>query len=618
MTDKHTVPFLHRLHVHGWLIMLMSLVTMAIALRYWGYLPETAQVSSFAYLGVATFSQMSLLALIVGIISLPLVIIPFNTSRRFLYAVLAALIICALIADTVVFAQYRFHINAVVFKLVTSGDVIEFSLAMWVFTLSVLLVLLAILYALVRWLDSKPSMMRGKKGTVFSLLAFLALLVTHGVHVWAAANGVQPVTMTTRYLPLFQPTTANRFMEKQGWIDAEALQRKEALSLDRPNDLKYPANPLTKGAVSKPVNIMLIVIDAWRADSFSAEVTPTVWDLAGSGTVFNDHYSTGNSTRAGIFGLFYGIPSPYWNQFLASRQPPVLMQRLQELGYEPGIFASAKLTQPEFNSTVFADIQDLRIRSEGATPSERDIQLTNDWQDWYQKERKPGTPTFSFLFYDSPHGYDFPQDYPRRFEPMLDEINYLKLDNDFDPLPMANRYRTSVHFTDSLIAQVLESVEAAGDLENTVIIVTGDHGQEFNDNQLNFWGHNSNFTDYQVKVPFIMIGPGVPSSDKWSPMKAYTSHEDLAPTLLKNYLGLSNPTQDYATGLDLFATPEKREWRMAARYSGYAIIEDDSILEVTALGQYDLLDRNNRPLKDEDINFKAVQEALDSLRRFYQ
>lgn len=62
------------------------------------------------------------------------------------------------------------------------------------------------------------------------------------------------------------------------------------------------------------------------------------------------------------------------------------MNRVQEMGYELGIFTSAQLRSPEFNFTVFVNVPNLRMGSEGANPAERDKNLTDDWSDWYKKE----------------------------------------------------------------------------------------------------------------------------------------------------------------------------------------------------------------------------------------
>ncbi|MBE4454044.1 sulfatase-like hydrolase/transferase, partial [Vibrio parahaemolyticus] len=82
-----------------------------------------------------------------------------------------------------------------------------------------------------------------------------------------------------------------------------------------------------------------------------------------------------------------------------------------------------------------------------------------------------------FLFYDSPHGYDFPDDFSPKYEPMLEAVNYLKLNNDTDPTEFFNRYKTSVRYVDSMAGKVLDTLEKNGDLERTLVIITGDHGQ---------------------------------------------------------------------------------------------------------------------------------------------
>ena len=144
-----------------------------------------------------------------------------------------------------------------------------------------------------------------------------------------------------------------------------------------------------------------------------------------------------------------------------------------------------------------------------------------------------------------------------------------------------------------MVANVLSKLKEADELDNTLLVITGDHGQEANDNKLNYWGHNSNFTDVQVKVPFAIIGPGINAQTIKQERGALTSHQDIVPTLMKHYLGVQNETRDYSAGVDLLDDEVKREWVMSSNYSGYAIITDHTILEVDPSGQYQLLDKRN-------------------------
>ncbi|MFW1118443.1 DUF3413 domain-containing protein, partial [Vibrio parahaemolyticus] len=162
-----------------------------------------------------------------------------------------------------------------------------------------------------------------KWGRKFALVTFAALIITNVSHIWAVAHAYQPVTMVKRYLPLFYPATANSFMRKQGWIDEAALEQQKALNVKVKNDINYPLTALKTQAVIKPVNIMLLVVDSWRYDTFNADNTPNLWRYAQRGMVLPNHISTGNATRTGIFGLFYGMPGTYWHAMLANGQSPV-------------------------------------------------------------------------------------------------------------------------------------------------------------------------------------------------------------------------------------------------------------------------------------------------------
>ncbi|EPQ9970815.1 DUF3413 domain-containing protein [Vibrio vulnificus] len=609
------MSFKQKLHAHGWFILINALVLMLIASRYFAFLPEfPTDPLGITFILAGTWGQMTLLAAIIGLVTIPTLFLP-KPFRNGTQALIASLGVATLFIDTIVFAQYRFHINAVVLELVMSGQIVSFPLITWLMVIGGVALLLAAQWWTIRWLENGAPVRALKLGRKFALLTFAALLATNAIHIWAAAHAYQPVTTVKRYLPLFYPATADKFMRKQGWVDEEALERQKALAFKRKNDLNYPLASLQTQPVEKPLNIMLLVVDSWRADTFNSDNTPNMWKYAQSGVVFNNHIATGNATRTGIFGLFYGIPGTYWHGFLANQQSPVLIDRLQALDYQLGIFTAAQLRKPEFNQTVFTKVENLRIGSEGSRPSELDADLTQDWLAWYD-QRDKSKPTFSFLFYDAPHGYDFPADFEPKYEPMLKEVNYLKLNNDTDPTPFFNRYKTSVRYVDSMATKVLDKLKESGDLENTVVIITGDHGQEMNDNKLNFWGHNSNFTDAQVNVPFAIFGPGVDAAKmQWS-SEALTSHQDVVPTLMKHYLGVTNDVKDYSVGEDLLGDAVKRDWIISSNYSGYAIITDDNILEVSGGGQYQFMDKTNRQLKDQQPNFTYLQQALEQISRF--
>jgi membrane-anchored protein YejM (alkaline phosphatase superfamily) len=613
----NNLPFKKKLHSHGWFILINALIAIAISTRYFVFLPEfPSELITVIFIIVGVISQMSLLSFIIGFVAIPFLLLPIK-ARRISQSTIASIGIALLFIDTIVFAQYRFHINLVVVNMFLSGQVINFPLITWLMVIAGMSLLVICQWLFVRWLEGDPILVRLRLGRKFALLVFFALLATNGIHIWAAAYAYQPVTIVKRYLPLFLPATSTTMMSKYGWIDEEALKNQKAMQIKRKSDLHYPLFPLKTESVENPVNIMWLVIDSWRTDTFNAEVTPNLWAIVekNNGVILNDHMSTGNATRTGIFGLFYSLPGTYWHGFLANQRAPLFIDRLQELNYDLGIFSSAKLNSPEFDQTVFVNVPDLRKNSTGNSPSERDHNLTKDWLAW-DESRDRAKSAFSFLFYDSPHGYDFPDNYPKKFVPYLKTLNYLELNNETDPTALFNRYKTSVNFVDTQIKRVLDKLKESGDLDNTVVIITGDHAQELNDNKLNFWGHNSNFTDAQVHVPFAIFGPGVNEQSIQPLAGNMTSHQDVVPTLMKNHLGVQNDVADYSTGDDLLAKPIKREWLIASSYSGYAIVTDSSILEVKAGGNYQLFDKTNRDLKGQALNYKQLEQALKMMSKF--
>ncbi|HIP76814.1 MAG TPA: DUF3413 domain-containing protein, partial [Psychromonas hadalis] len=552
---------------YSWFILFNSFIGILISIRYFLYLPEwPSNIFAALFIITSIISQLALLSGIVALVASPVLLIKSDKLRLPLLAFISSLLIVLLIIDTFVFSQYRFHINKVVVDILLADGLSAFSLVSWLIVIASAFTLFIFQLFVLKKINNTNTKFLSLKKVLFVI--FLCFSYTQVAHIWANANAYRPITTVKRYLPLFIPFTATTFMTKHGWVDEKALAEQRALKVSHKSDLNYPLEALTTEAPKKLKNILFLVVDSWRYDTFNKDNTPHIWALVQSekGLSFKHHLSSGNATRTGIFGLFYGVHGTYWHAFLANQQSPLLVDRLQALNYSIGIFASARLTKPEFNQTVFRNIPNLREKTVGDSPATRDIQLTQDWLDWYDSQKKD-TPKFSFLFYDAPHGYDFPAGYKHQYLPMVDSVNYLALNNETVPKKLFNRYKTSVHFVDSLINSVIEKLKKSGDFDNTIIIVTGDHGQELNDNKLNFWGHNSNFTAAQTHVPFILIDPSLPKNNINTNQEEMTSHVDVVPTLMKNYLGVSSSINNYSVGVDLLGDVAPREWLLSSSFS---------------------------------------------------
>lgn len=256
----------------------------------------------------------------------------------------------------------------------------------------------------------------------------------------------------------------------------------------------------------------------------------------------------------------------------------------------------------------------LRTSTPGASSLERDRRLTEDYLSELPQRQASGRPLFSFLFFDLPHSFELPKELNQRFAPAWDFADYTRLSKDSDPTPMWNLYRNTCYQDDLLLGRIFASLQSSGALENTIVILTGDHGQEFNESGRNYWGHNSNFADPQLGVPFICHFPGQASGR----IDYRTTHYDLVATLMHDWLGVKNDPSDYSMGR-LLSNPTPRPWHIVGSNLNYAfIIEGDTILEKTAEGALEVYDPKMKPILDYKIDSRRFNEAVQRLNSFFR
>ncbi|GAA4045564.1 sulfatase family protein [Agromyces indicus] len=100
-------------------------------------------------------------------------------------------------------------------------------------------------------------------------------------------------------------------------------------------------------------------------------------------------------------------------------------------------------------------------------------------------------------------------------------------DFDGDHNEVRRRYAAMIENIDRHLGQFLDRLEAEGDLENTVVIYTSDHGEMLGDHGI--WGKQIAL-DPSVRIPLIVAGPIVTAAGAWT--DALVSLEDLAATIL--------------------------------------------------------------------------------------
>ena len=390
------------------------------------------------------------------------------------------------------------------------------------------------------------------------------------------------------------------------------MPRKASLESKTEGDFRYPLKPMQCDAAQKQMNLMIVISDGLRADMFNTSVMPAWSKFSQQAQIFRQHYSTGNATRFGLFGLLSGLHGQYWFDAVSNSTTSVLMSELKRQQYRFGFFANARLTSPEFDRAIFHDLRDLiPAKTPGDSVIEREMTITANARAFV--EEKSNTPFFALVFFDAPHAYVYPaQD--ARFEPALESLNYLKLDNETDPTPFRNRYKNSIVFNDRLSAEIFDSLKTSGQLDNTIVVLTGDHGQEMNETLTNSWGHNSNFSRYQLQVPMVIHWPGKSAAE----YDHLTSHVDLVPTLMQEMLNCQNAVEDYSNGRSLFDS-SPRDFVLSKNWNDSAIIGPELTRVFTPYGT-DVFDTETYQKRETEVALDSAQQlkVLESVSRFYQ
>lgn len=525
---------------------------------------------------------------------------------------LQTLWICLLLADAQVYALYRFHLNAMVANMIFGGalsDQVTFSPGMWAL-IAFAVVALATLEALVaRWwwrrLHSRPGLVRIRSAW-WAVALWLAL--GQVMAAYSDARGDRAVLSQISYIPWAQPITLKGTLQKMGIRSADPA----ALPSTDHTRLGYPRRPLQCDARGS-MNVLVVMVESLRHDMLDPTVMPNTSSYARNAQVFRNHYSTGNATRFGLFGLMYGLPGGYWQSMLAEQRGSALIDAMRRDAYRMHIYGSAPLYSPEFDRTVFAQVRDRVVNAPSDLGrAERDRHVIERLEADI-RNHPAGQGFFGFVFLDSPHApYHLPEGFQSPFQPMAKDVNFLKLGPDHDPTPEFNRYRAAVHYSDQLIGQLLQTLEASPLASNTVVLITGDHGEEFNDLHQNYWGHNGNFSDYQLRTPFVLHWPGRAPRV----VDAVTSHEDFVPTVMRHALHCGNDTADYATGLDLFGPIPATRPLVVESWSQRAIRDGERIYLFDNFGPADVVDRQYRPVAGAEVPPQAVSRSWELLTRF--
>ena len=514
-----------------------------------------------------------------------------------------------LFADRMIHGMYGFHINGFVLDLVLSpGGIASLGASLSTqLTAALIIVTLIGMQALTYWFVQRgaPTLNISRRWRWLLVVLAFATLGERMAYAYSAAINYQPILFASERYPFYLTTSVRKLAKHLGIEERE----KTAGGIDvKGGSLNYPLAPLVVEKPAQSPNIVWLVAESLRFDMLDPKIMPSLWQFSEQALRLEKHYSGGNLTQMGVFSMFYGLYAPYWFTMLDHRRAPVLMDVLQQQNYQFSLHTSQRFSFPAFDKTVFVNMNkaDMHEHLEIGEQWQRDRTNVGELLDFIDK-RDEKRPFMTYMFFESTHAnYYFPPETVIA-EPYLKDLNYLTADFEKDIGLIKNRYINASRHVDQQVARVIDHLRDKKLLDNTIVIVLGDHGEEFMERSR--WGHSAEFNRFQTSTPAAIYVPGQAPRV----VKGITSHLDIPATLLP-LLGVRNPATDYSLGQNLLDPAYHRDYAVAGDWNRIAYLGDDFKIAfpVNAAGavKNEVTDGDDRALADAAKVKTAIRPVM--------
>jgi len=334
----------------------------------------------------------------------------------------------------------------------------------------------------------------------------------------------------------------------------------------------------------RPLSVLMVVMESVGTrylEVYGAQYrdTPNMVRLAQRGVRFDRFYAARPATSSAMAALFCSIfPNMGWESISHETRDtaiPGIAQALAARGYRTAFIHEGSLSydgEAEFLAHHgFAEIYDKRVDVD--VPC--DVSLLNAAANWLRKDTS--RPFFLVLWTKDTH-------YPY----------FAAQNNDYGVKDvMLNRYLNAIHSSDHLIGSLAENLKAMGISDDTLLVVTGDHGEAFGEHSQRI--HDFTVYEEEVHVPLLMVSPRLFQTPR--EIEAPGEEVDLPVTLLK-LIGYPVPAQ--WQGRDLFEKPRDGRVYLSANAGNFA---------------WGLIDGEKKYVFDENRNLQIYDLASDPLEK---
>jgi membrane-anchored protein YejM (alkaline phosphatase superfamily) len=377
--------------------------------------------------------------------------------------------------------------------------------------------------------------------------------------------------------------------------------------------IKMPKIDLVK--IQNKLNILWIVVDTQRKDVVTPQYMPFLSDYQKKNIQFTNHWSSGNSTQPGIFGMFYSLPENYFSSVVKHKTSPYIINLLKNQGYQLNVFYSnTSFNNPPFDKNLFVDFPEANKHLPSpAQHEDPDENLNHQLNQFLLSDHQQ--PFFTFVLYSSVHSYCEPQYFPLLLKNAPLECKRWNITADTDPKPLKLRYLNAVHHVDGLLKEVINNLKKANLEDNTIVIITADHGESFNEHHNNHWGHSSSFSSKELHVPMTIHWPGKAAQK----IDYFTSHYDMAPTLLTELFHYQKDIHSYMLGHSLFVPhQDSKELMIVGSYFFMGALKQDKYYIFLPDGRIKTYDLNGMPILSDKISSEDLKRFMNRMNQYFK
>jgi len=331
-------------------------------------------------------------------------------------------------------------------------------------------------------------------------------------------------------------------------------------------------------SVKSPMNILFINIEGLRNDMLNSFNMPFLYKFASErGFILKKHYTTGNNTPGALYGMLTGLAPYYFEPLRENKFLNMSLQILKKAGYRQSFYYNSPINYEYVYRDIIEKTQGRYNRIEGRmedyAPREQQLidKLISDMKS------DSGSRRFDYYLMNVSHfNYYYPEscrkyvpDYHSNFTIISGSQQTFKKDR----VELKNRYMNAVLYTDRLLCQLFTEMDRMGRLNNTIIVLSGDHGEEFWEH--GSFGHTWGLNNIQIQPAALIYYPGIKNS---SIRYKYTSHQDFMPTVF-DLIGLSTDWSMFTTGKSLISYNSDLDYAISSlgilvsfKRNGYAIM----------------------------------------------